>query len=124
MEKEQVGTKVSKEVLDAFKDFVLDKYGKLHGAYSREVERALSFYLSSESIKVKEMNPKPSTREVFKEVTDYFLKKKGHVPDEVPLKLLKEAISEVRGRGDGACKRTIRKWFKRFKEEGLIKTLG
>lgn len=125
MEKKQVGTEVNAELVDSFKKFVTDKYGKLRGYYSREVERALSYWLSAKEIRHKEMNPKKSTREIFRNVLSWLREKRGHTPSEVPLKTLKKAISHTRCRGEPpADPRTVRKWFRRFKEEGLIKITG
>jgi len=71
------------------------------------------------------MNPKKSTREIFRNVLSWLREKRGHTPSEVPLKTLKKAISHTRCRGEPpADPRTVRKWFRRFKEEGLIKNNG
>jgi hypothetical protein len=51
---------VDREVGEAFKSYVFEKHGKIRGAFSEEVTKALKEYLKREQAKVQKEVPLPS----------------------------------------------------------------
>ena len=96
---------------------------RYRGALSYIVEEALRHYLLPLAhTKSTQNNPRLGIRSVYnivvekiKEIMHYEFK-----PDQVPEKILDQAISEVRG----SDPRTLRKWKNIFQKSGLIKYLG
>jgi hypothetical protein len=45
---QNLGTRISSDILERFRKFVLNRWGKLHGAFAQEVENALEFYMNNQ----------------------------------------------------------------------------
>jgi len=97
-------------------------YGKHHGALSALVEEALRHYLTPRQHTASTQNPRRGVRVVYNQVVEK-IKEIMHwdfKPDQVPEKVLDQAIAEVRG----SDPRTINKWKNIFQKSGLIKYIG
>ena len=97
-------------------------YGKHHGALSALVEEALRHYLTPRLHTTSTQNPRRGVRAVYNQVVEK-IKEIMHwdfKPDQIPEKVLDQAIAEVRG----SDPRTINKWKNIFQKSGLIKYIG
>jgi hypothetical protein len=96
-------------------------YGKSHGALSAYVEYVLRQVLEQHT-QIHTKNPKGSVRAVYEQVIQKVkeILKTPFKPEEVPEKILNQAIAEVRG----SDYRTIEKWKNLFEKSGLIKFIG
>ena len=96
-------------------------YGKSHGALSAYVEYVLRQALEQHA-QIRTKNPKSSVRAVYEQVIQKVkeMLKTPFRPEEVPEKILNQAIAEVRG----SDPRTIEKWKNLFEKSGLIKFIG
>jgi len=95
---------------------------KYKGAVSFVVEEALRQYLIPRAHTKSTQNPRRGVRVVYNQVVDK-IKEIMHYdfkPDQVPEKILDQAISEVRG----SDPRTINKWKNLFEKSKLIKYIG
>jgi len=97
--------------------------GKYRGALSYVVEEALRHYLTPRLRTTStQNNPRRGVRYVYNQVVEK-IKEMMHwdfKPDQVPEKVLDQAIAEVRG----SDPRTINKWKNIFQKSGLIKYIG
>ena len=97
-------------------------YGKGRGGISYVVEEALKQWLYPRLHTQTHTNPKHSVRLIYGQVVEAvknilcFPEK----PKEVPEKILDLAIAEVRG----SDPRTVEKWKRVFRQQGLIKFAG
>jgi len=97
-------------------------YGKARGGISALVEEALRHYLTPRQHTASTQNPRQGIRPVYNQVVEK-IKEIMHwdfKPDQVPEKILDQAISEVRG----SDPRTLKKWKNIFQKSGLIKYIG
>jgi hypothetical protein len=97
--------------------------GKYRGALSYVVEEALRQYLLPRLRTTStQNNPKRGVKYVYMQVKEKAkeILNLDYPPDEVPEKVLDQAISEVRG----SDPRTINKWKNIFQKSGLIKYIG
>jgi len=95
---------------------------RYRGALSYIVEEALRHYLLPLAHTKSTQNPRLGIRSVYNQVVEK-IKEIMHwdfKPDQVPEKILDQAISEVRG----SDPRTLEKWKAVFQKSGLIKYLG
>lgn len=129
--KVQLHVLISEDVVSELRKLIALKYegSKLKGVLSHEVEQALrnwiALHKSREHTQVHaKVNPSPKAYRVFQEVKAWLREVKGIEFEEgvnqVPRKLLVEAISAVRG-GD---ERTIRRWLREFERFKLIKWIA
>lgn len=96
--------------------------GKYRGALSYVVEDALRQYLLPRTHKNTQNNPSRSVKHVYGLVKEKIkeILNLDYAPDEVPEKILDQAIAEVRG----SDPRTIAKWKALFEKNKLVKYLG
>ena len=95
---------------------------KYKGAVSFVVEEALRQYLIPRAHTKSTQNPRLAVRAIYNQVVEK-IKEIMHYdfkPDQVPEKILDQAISEVRG----SDPRTINKWKNLFEKSKLIKYIG
>ena len=95
---------------------------KYRGAVSFVVEEALRQYLIPRLRTASTQNPRLGVRHVYNQVVEK-IKEIMHwdfKPDQVPEKILDQAIAEVRG----SDPRTLKKWKNIFQKSGLIKYIG
>jgi len=95
-------------------------YGSFRGSLSHVVEIALRQYLPLSGERIRR-NPKRKVVDVFKEVVKVIHEMVGGElpPDSAPERLIEKAIQEVRG----SDPKTVKKWLRLFKENGLIKLM-
>jgi len=97
--------------------------GKYRGALSYVVEEALRHYLTPRQHTAStQNNPKRGVKYVYMQVKEKAkeILNLDYPPDEVPEKVLDQAIAEVRG----SDPRTLKKWKNIFQKSGLIKYIG
>jgi di/tripeptidase len=95
---------------------------KYKGAVSYVVEEALRQYLLPRLRTSSTQNPRLGVRSIYNQVIEK-IKEIMHwdfKPDQIPEKILDQAIAEVRG----SDPRTINKWKNIFQKSGLIKYIG
>jgi hypothetical protein len=112
---------ISEDLYKQLIDVAVTWYGKTHGALSAYVEYVLRQALELHTQKHTK-NPRGSVRIVYEEVVQKVkeILKTSIKPDEIPEKILNQAIAEVRG----SDPRTIEKWKTLFEKSGLIKFIG
>jgi len=121
---------IDEKVYEELKRLAFQKYERLHGALSCEVEQALRCWLALHTQKahkfLKEADPPnpPRVLRVFEQVKEYLKERHGYVAIvqgvRIPRAHLIEAIGAVRG----CDKRTIRKWVELFVKAKLIEQAG
>lgn len=120
--KRQINPVISEDLYKLLIEVAPAWYGKARGGISAIVEEALRQYLAPRQHTKSTQNPRLGVRQVYNQVVEK-IKEIMHwdfKPDQVPEKILDQAIAEVRG----SDPRTIRKWKEAFHRAGLIKFIG
>lgn len=112
---------ISEDLYQKLIEVAVNWYGKTHGALSAYVEYVLRQAVERHT-QIHTKNPKGSVRVVYEQVVQKVKEILGvsMKPEEVPEKILDQAIAEVRG----SDPRTIEKWKNLFEKSGLIKFIG
>ena len=122
---------VDAEVLEAFKRVLLKKHGKVWRVMGEEITSLMREWLQRNGEGVHTQNAHVSctfsssrTGRVWEDVKNYLRQRYGYSlffpGQKIPRKHIVSAISEVRGNDS----RTVRKWVKRFIEEGVLRWNG
>jgi hypothetical protein len=119
-EKVHLHVMIKRGLYETVKRIAVEKYGKYRGGLSYVVEEALELYLGMRT--QIHTNPKRSIRDVYEQVVQKIKEILiTHIkPEEIPEKILDQAIAEVRG----SDPRTVEKWKTLFEKSGLIKFVG
>ena len=129
--KRKVHIYINEEVLERFKKTLLKKYGTIWRVMGEEVERMIVEWLQRNGEGVHTQDAHVSctfsssrTGRVWEDVKNYLRQRYGYglffPGQKIPRKHIVSAISEVRGNDS----RTVRKWVKRFIEEGVLRWNG
>lgn len=133
-EKVRLQIYVPEELDTKFRSLVTTKYQKYEkGLLSYEAEMALRHWLSlhtetQNTIDTKPPNPTPKVQLAYMKVKEYLLSSDPTSPNyfqllpgqQIPRTHLERAIGNTRG----SDQRTISKWMKAFKQNGLIKPIN
>jgi hypothetical protein len=112
MGKRGVYTRIDDMVLQKFKEYVLKKYGKLDGAFSREFENALRLYLEHAHTQIeKEDPPKSRTLKTVKAISEK-LSEYREITDQ--------DVEDVIVKTVGGDERTVSKYTYLLRKLGVI----
>jgi hypothetical protein len=123
-EKVKFGVYLNKELIERFRCFVAEQYGKVgRGLISFEVAQALDSWMSTHKgtqaqLATKGPNPLPNVFIVKEQVKSYLMSQFGYENIyKIPKKQVEIAIGALRGTDS----RTIEKWIKLFEKYGVMK---
>jgi di/tripeptidase len=120
--KVQINPLISEDLYKLLLELAPSWYGKNRGAISHIVEEALRHYLLPRQHTASTQNPRLGVRSVYNQVVEK-IKEIMHwdfKPDQIPERVLDQAIAEVRG----SDPRTVKKWKNILQKSGLIKFIG
>ena len=113
MGKRGVYTRIDDTVLQRFKEYVLKKYGKLDGVFSRELENALRLYLehAHTHLEKAEDPPKSRTMKTLTEISEK-LSEYREITDQ--------DVEDIIVKTVGGDRRTVSKYLLLLKRQGII----
>lgn len=120
MTKELFAVRIDRDLIDRFKEYVVGKYGKLHGALGPEVHEALNHWLKEQVLAAHtntRINPGiPRTQMICERIVHRLRKDRGCL-NQCHENDLRWAITHQRG----SDPRTIKKWISTLERLGRIK---
>ena len=120
MPEQAIHTRIDEEVLNRFKQFVIGKYGKLHGCFKVEVQQALAHWLDEHGVaahtNTHKINPgMPRTQAKIDSIIRW-LRGQGY-SNQFTTSVWKQACIHTVGSDD----RTIMKYLKLARQLGRVK---